>query len=103
MQKIKKPKPVKGNICLSGYVEIPELRYSAVIGALDKHIALTRAEAGCIYFSVERSKTDMYRLEVDEIFADSAAFDYHQRRTEMSAWAEITKGIKRQFEVREIV
>lgn len=66
-----------GKVFLEGYLEVPADRVEAVQAALPDHIALTRAEPGCLAFSVARSPEDPTRFLVSETFADQAAFDAH--------------------------
>ena len=88
-------------IRLTGYLGIPEERMASVMAALPIHLELTRMEPGCIEFDVSQSATVEGRLLVSELFEDQAAFEAHQRRTAASAWAEITAGIPRHYEITE--
>ncbi|WP_053997399.1 putative quinol monooxygenase [Ahrensia marina] len=92
----------KGNIHLTGYIDVPAERLDAVLCAMNAHINLTHAEPGCVYFVIKRDKSNRCRLNVEEVFTDRAAFEYHQRRGAASHWADVTKGIERHFEIREI-
>lgn len=92
----------KGNIHLTGYIDIPEDRLDKVLDAMQAHINLTRAEPGCLYFVIKPDASNRCRLNVEEIFSDKAAFEYHQRRGAASVWADITKGIERHFMIRDI-
>jgi len=63
---------------------------------LDEHLALTRAEPGCLSFDVTPTETDgVWR--VSERFVDEAAFDAHQRRVATSMWGRETAGIQRSY------
>ncbi|MHA6690851.1 putative quinol monooxygenase [Devosia sp. A449] len=88
-----------GQIHLTGYVEIPADRLAAVLQALPEHIALTRAEPGCLSFEIVHSADDPTRLLVAELFTDQAAFDAHQHRAGASAWARITAGLPRHYTI----
>jgi quinol monooxygenase YgiN len=88
-------------IKLSGYLDIPSESWDKILEALEIHIALTRAEAGCIYFNVDPSKDIPFRLNVSEMFVDQAAFDAHQARNKPSDWAKKSAGIPRHFEISE--
>lgn len=66
--------------------------------AVDTHIALTRAEAGCIYFNVDATG-DPLVWDVSEQFVDADAFEVHQTRTRASYWAQQTAGITRDFQI----
>lgn len=90
-----------GRVKLSGYLDIPEERLASVMAALPIHLELTRMEPGCLEFDVSQSATAEGRLLVSELFEDQAAFEAHQKRTAASAWAEVTAGIPRHYEVTE--
>lgn len=87
-------------IRLIGYLNIPEERLASVIAGLPLHVELTRSEPGFLQFDVSRSPTVEGRLLVSELFKDRAALEAHQRRTAASAWAEITVGKTRNYEIR---
>lgn len=91
---------MSGRVFLDGYVEVPPARLAVVTGALPDHIALTRAEPGCLAFTVTPSPDHPDRFLVSEIFADQAAFEAHQARGKGSAWAEITAGLSRHYTIR---
>lgn len=63
---------------------------------LDRHIALTRAEPGCLHFEVEPT-IDPLMWTVQQRFVDQSAFDAHQRRVKASDWGRATAGIKRDY------
>lgn len=89
-----------GRVFLDGHIEVPSERLAAFTRALPDHIALTRAEPGCLAFSVTPSPDYPDRFLVSETFADQAAFDAHQLRAKASAWAEITAGLPRHYTIR---
>lgn len=89
-------------IQLKGYLDVPSERWDSVMNALPQHIALTRAEEGCISFEVTPSKDVAHRLMVAELFEDRTAFDAHQARTKASPWFEVTAGISREYEITEV-
>ncbi len=86
---------------LTGYIDVPATRREAVTGALPRHIALTRAEPGCLSFAVTPDPTQPGRFIVAERFTDRAAFDAHQARTRDSDWAKVTQDIPRHYQVTE--
>lgn len=65
------------------------------------HIALTRAEPGCLTFDITDTD-DPLTFEVMESFRDRPAFDAHQARTRLSPWFEATRHILRDFVVEEL-
>jgi len=89
----------EGNVCLTGYIDVPEERAEAVQVALPTHIALTRAEEGCLSFEVVPCPQVPHRFLVSEVFVDQLAFDAHQRRTKDSRWAKVTEGIPREYSI----
>lgn len=91
---------MSGKVHLDGYLEVPPDRLAAVTAALPDHIALTRAEPGCLAFAVTPSPDYPGRFLVSEVFANRAAFDAHQARAKASAWAEVTAGLKRHYTIR---
>lgn len=74
---------------------------SAVVAHLADHVALTRAEPGCLSFDISATD-DSFTFEVMESFRDRAAFDAHQARTRDSAWFAATRHILRDFRIEEI-
>lgn len=62
--------------------------------ALPAHIAATRAEPGCLSFDVIQT-ADPLIWQVDERFVSVDAFEAHQARAATTAWATLTKDIKR--------
>jgi quinol monooxygenase YgiN len=65
---------------------------------LAEHLRLTRAEPGCISFDVTQTDNPLV-WRVEELFADRAAFDFHQQRTRASAWFTATSAIPRDYEI----
>lgn len=65
---------------------------------LDCHVTLTRAEAGCVSFSVTPT-ADPLVWQVDEHFRDAAAFKLHQDRVAGSTWGQATAGIERRYTI----
>jgi len=86
---------------LTGHMDVPPDRIEDVTNAVGEHIALTRAEPGCISFEVTPCADVKGRFLVAETFTDRAAFDAHQTRTGASAWAKITAGLPRDYSITE--
>jgi quinol monooxygenase YgiN len=70
-----------------------------VIGLLPQHIALTRAEPGCVSFEVAPT-VDPLIWQVDECFEDEVVFTAHQDRAAGSLWGRMTAGIERQYSIQ---
>ena len=88
-------------VILTGHIDVPEDRRHAVAQALPEHIRLTRAEPGCLFFTVEADALVPGRYEVHECFADRSAFDAHQARARASDWGRVSAGLSRDYRVRE--
>lgn len=69
-----------------------------VVQHLDEHVMLTRAEAGCVSFTVTPT-SDPLVWQVDEHFSDAAAFKLHQERVTGSTWGRATAGIERRYTI----
>ena len=68
---------------------------------LPTHIALSRAEPGCLTFNVDPT-SDPLVWHLDESFTNRTAFEAHQARTRASDWFRATAHIARDFPVSEI-
>lgn len=66
---------------------------------LPEHIRLTRAEPGCLAFTVEQTTADPLIWRIEERFVDKVAFSHHQSRTRASVWWAATAGIVRDYEI----
>lgn len=63
------------------------------------HIALSRAEPGCLKFEV--TQVDALTWRLSETFTDRAAFEAHGTRTAASAWASVRLDVVRDFQITE--
>lgn len=84
---------------LSGFLRCASMaEVETVQRHLPEHMRLTRAEPGCISFEVSQTD-DPLVWRVEEVFADQAAFDFHQQRTRASKWFAATAAIVREYEL----
>ena len=90
----------QNTVNLDGHIDVPADRLADVTAALPDHIALTRAEPGCLRFDVTANPETPGRFDVSEAFADQAAFEAHQARAKTSVWAEITAGLPRNYRIQ---
>jgi quinol monooxygenase YgiN len=89
-------------VYLSGFLLCRSLEEADRVAALlPEHIRLTRAEPGCLRFEVWRSHADPCRFAVSESFRDRAAFTAHQARAADTIWARATKGVPRDYVIRD--
>jgi len=88
-------------ITLQGHIIVPKDRLEQIRKALPLHIALTRAETGCLIFNVTENTTQPGHFDVYEEFSNRTAFDAHQKRGAASDWAKITDGVPRHFQISE--
>jgi quinol monooxygenase YgiN len=65
---------------------------------LPEHIRLSRAEPGCLSFTVDQT-ADPGIWRVEECFVNQAAFADHQTRTRASSWWAATSAIAREFSI----
>lgn len=72
----------------------------AVRAHLPAHVALSRAEAGCLRFDMTEVAPGVWQVE--ELFTDACAFAAHQARAQASDWGRATAGIARAFDRREV-
>lgn len=86
------------NVRLTGWLRCKNaIEAETVARHLPEHVRLTRAEPGCIEFSIEATP-DPLVWSVSERFVDAAAFQAHQARTHGSEWFRATLGITRDFQ-----
>lgn len=86
-------------VILQGYILVPAEDLKLVLLELPRHIELTRQEAGCIVFQVERDPEDHHRFNVYEKFSNQQAFEAHQARVKQSHWGMITKNVERHYKI----
>lgn len=65
---------------------------------LAEHIEHTRAEPGCVSFTVTRTDEPLI-WKVEEYFEDQRAFELHQNRVARSEWGRVTAGIERRYSI----
>ncbi len=67
---------------------------------LPDHITLSRAEPGCVSFSVTQT-ADPLVWYLDETYVDQAAFEAHQARNRASVWWQKSQGLVRDFQLSQ--
>ena len=67
---------------------------------LPEHTRLSRAEPGCLSFTVTQSD-DPLIWHLYETYTDQAAFEAHQTRNRASLWWQKSQHIKRDFHLTE--
>ncbi|MDY7529240.1 MULTISPECIES: GNAT family N-acetyltransferase [unclassified Cryobacterium] len=94
-----KKKLVGGEVSLSGQlVCLTQDQAGTVREHLQLHLALTRAEPGCLSFNVTRTSNPLV-WQVEERFEQASAFEAHQERVASSEWGHATAGIERHYSV----
>lgn len=71
------------------------------LSLLPEHVALSRAEPGCLRFDIWQDDDPMI-WHLSELFTDADAFAAHQARTGASEWGRQSIDIGRDFDKREI-
>lgn len=87
---------LRGHLICQGPDEV-----AAVRAHLAAHVALSRAEPGCLSFEITAGE-DPLSFEVIESFRTQQDFAAHQVRTRQSPWFEATRHILRDFRVEEL-
>lgn len=82
---------------------VPTQDLQSVRQALVDHIALTRAEDGCIVFKVVEDPEQAGRFEVYEEFADSDSFAAHQTRVQDSHWGKVSVNVARHYSIDGLI
>ena len=67
---------------------------------LPEHTRLSRAEPGCLSFTVTQTD-DPLIWHLDETYTDQAAFEAHQIRNRTSLWWQKSQGLIRDFQITE--
>lgn len=89
-------------IRLRGHLICPTEDDAALVRRLlPAHLALSRAEPGCLAFEVGDTD-DPLTFEVIEAFRTRAEFDAHQTRTLASPWFAATRHLARAYRVEEL-
>lgn len=73
----------------------------AVSAHVAEHIALSRAEPGCLSFHIAATDDPMV-WALDETFRDRPSFDAHQARTRDSAWFAATRSVLRDLRIEDL-
>ena len=92
-----RPAPAPGQIALSVRLicaDMDELKI--VLDHLSEHVALSRAEPGCLFFATEQTG-DPLIWQIEELYADEAALDAHKARLATSEWAGCSAALKREI------
>ncbi|MCG3266228.1 putative quinol monooxygenase [Yoonia sp. I 8.24] len=86
-----------GNVRLTGTIAIPADQLEQLVPLLEQHIALTRAEPGCLHFEVIQDAETPELFHVSELFTDEAAFAAHQANGAARPWGPASKDLVRDF------
>ena len=65
-------------VLLEGTIYVPPHKLEATQAALVEHIALTRAESGCLSFEVWPNPDNPHAFHVKGAFIDAEAYAAHQ-------------------------
>ena len=88
-------------VVLSGHILVPEEDLVAVRNALPLHCELTKAEPGCLTFSVDEDANVVGKFNVYEEFRTRQDFESHQQRVASSDWGAISRNVERFYTVEE--
>ena len=87
-------------VYLAGHMRVPESERSAVLAALSNHVALSRAEVGCLRFDVTQDETQPSKFHVLEVFASQQSFEVHKERSRESPWAAASKNCPSDYVIK---
>ena len=85
-------------VLLEGTIYVPPHKLEATQAALVEHIALTRAESGCLSFEVWPNPDNPLAFHVKEAFIDAEAYAAHQARTSASHWGKLTQTYELEYQ-----
>jgi len=86
-------------VILRGHIIVPDTDLAIVKSELPIHEKLTKQESGCLIFKVLQDQNDPSKFNVYEEFIDKNAFDSHQLRVKHSNWGNVTKNVKRFYQI----
>ncbi|SCX92064.1 Quinol monooxygenase YgiN [Novosphingobium aromaticivorans] len=75
-------------IIVMGSFRLPIENFDSALPMMEKVIAATRAEDGCLLYAYSRDTIDPGLVRVSEQWRDRAALDAHFRTQHMKVWAE---------------
>ncbi|MDT0507284.1 putative quinol monooxygenase [Novosphingobium sp. MMS21-SN21R] len=73
-------------IIVMGSFRLPAENFAAAQPMMDKVVAATRAEDGCLLYAYSRDLTDPTLVRVSEKWRDRAALDLHFKADHMKTW-----------------
>lgn len=80
-------------IIVVGSFRLPLEAFAAAQPMMEKVIAATRAEDGCILYAYSRDMVDAGLVRVSEKWRDRAALDAHFQAPHMAVWAKERAGL----------
>ncbi len=90
------------NIILQGHIIVADNDLIKVKAELEHHIKLTKAEVGCLHFSVRQDSDNPNRFNVSEKFVSQNAFEQHQLRVKQSTWGKVTVNVQRFYNIEQV-
>lgn len=69
---------------------------------IPEHIALSRAEPGCLKFELTEDANQPGLWRLDELYRDENAFAHHKQRTKASRWGQESTDMVRDFVIEEV-
>jgi len=80
-------------ILVVGTVRVPEGAFETAREAMERQIAATRAESGCIRYSYARDVLDPQVMHVSEAWRDRDALNAHFTAPHMAEWREAVAAV----------
>jgi quinol monooxygenase YgiN len=80
-------------IILAGTIRIARGQRDAALGPMQRMVAATRAEPGCISYGFALDVEDDHLVRIFEVFRDAEALAAHRASPHMAAWRGSWPGI----------
>jgi quinol monooxygenase YgiN len=80
-------------IMVIGSVRVPLENVEPILPMMEKVVAATRAEDGCILYAYSRDLIEPNLFRITEKWRDRAALDAHFKTEHMAVWAQERAGL----------
>jgi quinol monooxygenase YgiN len=82
------------NVIVAGTVRVPPANIARIKPAMDRMLAASRAEDGCIAYSYAVDVQDPGLVRIFEVWRDQAALEAHFRTPHMAEWRSAGAGLE---------
>ena len=96
---LKKEHGPQDSVWLSGVFNVPKKDLKKVMNFLPRHIQLSAAENGCLFFRVSQDTHNPHNFNVFECFDSAFSYQRHQSRVKNSEWSQVTQNCQRDYDI----